>query len=412
MAKCEGGCYVSYEAIQQSTMNDPSSAKASDLIEKRDGTFEDDALEDENMEYPDLVKPWDPKLIRITTKTFSVREVYNQIVEGETDLAPDFQREFVWSQAKQVLLIESILLGIPLPAFYFNQDSSGAFQVVDGVQRLTTIRLFMSNKLTLVDTHLAYLKDLAGNTYDTLEPVLRRRFGLTQLVAHVIEPQTPEEVKFDIFSRVNTGGEPLHAQEIRHCMSKARSRQLLRELVENASFDKATAFAFWTRAPDGGRMRTSRRMADRELALRFCAFRSTPVEDYRRATSLDGFLLDFTRRLDREFTDVQMIDFRTAFEQSMTNCAEILGDAAFRRWAPEAQRRGPINRAVFESQALALADYPLDLLLPNKERIYSAFRVLFNDIEYDNAVRFGTGDPSKVEKRLAEPRKAIERVLS
>ena len=111
----------------------------------------------------------------------------------------------------------------------------------------------MSNQLTLNATHLAYLKDLAGHTYDTLEPALRRRFGLTQLVAHVIEPQTPEEVKFDIFSRVNTSGEPtspagdtaLHEQSSVTCLLKA--------LVKSDSFDNATAFAFWTRALGGGR---------------------------------------------------------------------------------------------------------------------------------------------------------------
>ena len=393
-------------------MVDQPPSNALDLRIRQDEVVEDEGLEDENLDYADLIKPWDPKQIRITTKTFSIREVYNQIVEGETDLAPDFQREFVWSQAKQVLLIESILLGIPLPAFYFNQDSIGAFQVVDGVQRLTTIKLFMSNQLTLNATHLAYLKDLKDHTYDTLEPALRRRFGLTQLVAHVIEPQTPEEVKFDIFSRVNTGGEPLRPQEIRHCMSKARSRHLLKTLVESDGFDNATAFAFWTKAPAGGRMRTSRRMADRELALRFCAFRSTSIEGYRQATSLDGFLLDFTRRIDRDLTEMEMVNLKEAFEQSMMNCASILGDSAFRRWAPDAPRRGPINRAVFESQALALADYPLDRLLPHKDDIYRAFRAMFGDVEYDNAVRFGTGDPNKVEKRLADPRRVLEKILS
>ena len=153
-------------------------------------------------------------------------------------------------------------------------------------------------------------------------------------------------------------------------------------------------------------------MADRELALRFCAFRSTSIEDFRRATSLDGFLLDFTRRIDRDFTDVQVGNLKAAFERSMTNCAQILQDAAFRRWAPDAGRRGPINRAVFELQALALADYPLDRLLPHKDEIYSAFRALFSDGDYDNAVRFGTGDPNKVEKRLTEPRRVLETILS
>lgn len=372
----------------------------------------DEMIDDEETETPGLTKPWDPKQIRITTKTFSVREVYNQIVDGETDLAPDFQREFVWNSKKQVLLIESILLGIPLPAFYLNQDSTGVFQVIDGVQRLTTIKRFMSNQLTLEETHLDYLKSLTGHTYDTLDATIRRRFGFTQLVAHVIEPQTPEEVKFDIFKRVNTGGEPLHAQEIRHCMSKQKSRDLLKKLVELKSFDDATDRHFWTCGAEGYEIRTSRRMVDRELALRFCAFRYTSIEDYRKATSLDGFLLDFTKRIDKEFSKIEIKDLVDAFDQAMINGFHILESGAFRRWPTIADRRGPINRAVFESQALALSNYPLEKLLPHKSSISKAFRKLFDQPEYDNAVRFGTGDPKKVEIRLAATRDAIRSIVT
>jgi hypothetical protein len=152
-------------------------------------------VEIENTGESATIKPWDPKKIRITTKTFTVREVYTQIMEDELDLAPDFQRNFIWVPRQQVHLIESILLGIPLPAFYFNQDSQGENQVIDGVQRLTTISLFMSNKLSLAEAHLEYLKDLRDLTFDALDAPARRRFGSTQIVAHVIEPQTPDEVK-------------------------------------------------------------------------------------------------------------------------------------------------------------------------------------------------------------------------
>ncbi len=386
----------------------PSAANATDEVPNFDS---EDAIEQENTGVGDLIKPWDPKQIRITTKTFTIREIFNQIEDDDIDLAPDFQRSFVWNQKKQVLLIESILLGIPLPAFYFNQDSTGSYQVIDGVQRLTTIRHFMSGTLTLQDTHLEYLKDLKGHTYDSLDVPVRRRFAGTQIVAHVIEPQTPDEVKFDIFNRVNTGGSPLEAQEIRHCMSKDASRKLLSSMVERPSFDRATAFTFWTKDPDGKRIRNNRRMADRELALRFCAFRSTAITEYERASSLDGFLLDFTRQIDREFSPSQLADLENAFERSMINCSEILGEAAFRRWAPDAPRRGPINRAVFESQALALSEHSLPALLPYREEILGAFRELFNDESYDAAVRFGTGDPRKVERRLSVPKLVLKEIV-
>ncbi|MCY4149750.1 MAG: DUF262 domain-containing protein [Gammaproteobacteria bacterium] len=85
------------------------------------------------------VEPWDPQKIRIQTKHFSLHQIVEMIDSNEIDLAPDFQRQYVWKARQRSSLIESLLLGIPLPSFYFNEDASLKFQVVDGVQRLTTI---------------------------------------------------------------------------------------------------------------------------------------------------------------------------------------------------------------------------------------------------------------------------------
>lgn len=387
------------------------------MINKFPSNFDDsdqeEGLDEEVTEGEVLVvRPWDPKHIRITTKNFTVREIFTQIVEGDLDLAPDFQRSFVWKTKQQIRLIESVLLGIPLPAFYFNQDEVGAHQVIDGVQRLTTIRLFMSDELKLEEEYMEYLKPLQGLCYSTLDPATRRRFSGTQIVAHVIEPQTPDEVKYDIFNRVNTGGTPLSPQEIRHCMSKDRSRSLLAILVENPNFDSATCFAFWTTGQDGYEQRDNRRMADRELALRFCAFRDFSIENYSKAASLDAYLLEFTRRLDSQaLDDNEIADLIDVFDRAMVNSHEILGGLAFRRYHYNSSRRGPINRAIFESQALALADYSLEQLLPFREDILFALLGLFNDPVYDNAVKSGTGDVLKIQRRLEMSRKVLEGIV-
>lgn len=378
---------------------------------------EDGAVEDEDKGDGDLlVKPWDPKNIRITTKNFTVREIFSQINEGELDLAPDFQRSFVWSQRQQIRLLESILLGIPLPAFYFNLDNKGFNQVIDGVQRLTTIRLFMSDVLILDSRHLEYLSPLEGLNYSILDPAIRRRFAATQIVAHVIEPQTPDEVKYDIFNRVNTGGTPLTAQEIRHCMSKTPSRDFLARLVERESFDMATDWIFWGWDPDGAHVRDNRRMSNREMALRFCAFRGVQLEEYAKASSLDAFLLDYTRKVDgisgSSADEPDLEELEAAFERAMLNSTLILGNGAFRRWPPDAARRGPINRAIFESQALALADYETNDLKPYKEQIAMSFRELFFDVDYDGAVRSGTGDVRKLQLRLETTRRLLAQILS
>lgn len=362
------------------------------------------------------IKPWDPKKIRITTKSFSLREVMDQINDGDIDLSPDFQREYVWKSKQRTRLIESVLLGIPLPAFYFNQSDSGSYQVVDGVQRLSTIKLFMENDHRLADADLEYLKDLKDDCFSDLNKILMRRLRSTQIVVHVIEPQTPDEVKYDIFNRVNTLGSPLSAQEIRHAMSGTRSRQFLEDLVESNVFDSATEHNYFRRL-DGEKVRDSKRMANRELALRFCAFRMTTVEQYREFPSLDAFLMNFTKRIDDRLrpdtiTETELKNLNVDFKNAMTAAVQVLEDAAFRRWPMDAERRGPINRAVFEAQANALADYPLNNLLKKKTAIVNAFRLAFDDQEYVRSVTVGTGSPSRVFHRISKTRSILKEALS
>lgn len=389
------------------------------FILDNDEALTPDAVDDEDTGGDGAdVRPWDPGKIRITTKHFSLRDVVDQISEKELDLSPDFQRDYVWKRRQRTRLIESILLGIPLPAFYFNQDSSGTYQVVDGVQRLSTVALFMNNGHVLDKLDLEYLHNLHGLTYSELDPAALRRFRSTQIVVHVIEPQTPDEVKYDIFGRVNTLGSPLSAQEIRHAMSKDRSRLFLKTLAELPAFDEATGWTYWRKDSEtGARVRDSGRMTNRELALRFCAFRRYSDQDYRLYPSLDAFLVEYTRQLDGcseagpSISNVDLGRLQADFERAMINASQILGRAAFRRQPRNQKRFGPINRAVFESQAVALADYPLEKLLPRKDQIANAFKELFDDLEYVRAVTVGTGAPAAVERRLRLPKSVLAKVV-
>lgn len=367
------------------------------------------------------VKPWDPGKIRITTKNFSLRDVVDQITDDEIDLSPDFQRDYVWKERQRTRLIESILLGIPLPAFYFNQAIDGTYQVVDGVQRLSTIALFMKGNHVLNAVDLEYLRNLGGRTFEKLDPPEFRRFRSTQIVVHVIEAQTPDDVKYDIFNRVNTSGSPLSPQEIRHAMSKPKSRAFLKALSEAEAFDNATGHHYWrrdTKEPNT-KVRDSGRMTNRELALRFCAFRNYSQEEYRRHSSLDAFLVECTRRIDANqqaqgtpIDDHALEQLRNDFVRAMENAYEVLGKAAFRRWPPGQSRRGPINRAVFESQAIALCEYPIDRLRPKKDEIATAFRAAFDDNSYARAVTVGTGDVKAVETRLSKTKAILSEILA
>lgn len=383
-----------------------------------DATLASTAIEEEDLGQANTeAVPWDPSKIRITTKYFSLREAVAQIQVGDIDLSPDFQRDYVWKQRQRTKLIESILLGIPLPAFYFNQDDDGRFQVVDGVQRLSTVSLFMDNGHVLDKGDLEYLKHLHGATFSMLEPADLRRVQTAQIVVHVIEPQTPDEVKYDIFGRVNTLGEPLSTQEIRHAMSKSRSRLFLKDLSELQVFDTATGWSYWGLDVNGMRVRNTARMANRELVLRFCALRHYTDEEYRKHNGLNSFLVDYTRRLDSlpakgpPITDDELHTLRLDFEQAMNNAHVILENQAFRRLSSKAKRRSPISRAVFECQAVAFADYRLRELFPKAEAIRAAFWSAFEDPEYVRSVTVGTGDPRAVQGRIERTRAVLAGAL-
>ncbi len=123
-------------------------------------------------------------------------------------LDSDFQRENVWLLQQRRELIESILMGLPLPLFYFNQDKSGRLIVIDGRQRLSAIFSFMNNEFML--DKLKILDEFNKKKFKDLDPVYQSKIEDYQIMAHVIQPMTPDRVKFDIFDRVNRAGTKLN----------------------------------------------------------------------------------------------------------------------------------------------------------------------------------------------------------
>jgi len=347
-----------------------------------------------------LTEPWDPGLIRVDPKTFSLRQIMDMIDDHELDLAPDFQRHRVWKPVQKARLIESILLRIPLPAFYFSSDGEGLMQVVDGLQRLSTIHGFMKDAFPL--EALEYLeKQLGGHTYSQIKETLwGRRLQTTQIFVNVIDPQTPSKVKFDIFKRINTGGEPLNSQEIRHCMSRAPSRAYLAQCAGLPAFRKAT----------GGALEDHRRMADRECALRFTAFyRLSSLDDYAQYESMDVFLTDATEQLDRLGEDAHAAQVRT-LQAAMESAFELFGDHAFRKWPSGLDRLNPINKALFEAWSVNLARRRWAEVEPRKAAIVEAARnAMRDDREFNDAISVATGDPRKVKLRFAVVRDLLDR---
>lgn len=361
-----------------------------------------DVVEDENDEGEPFDQPWDPGLIRVDPKTFSLKNVLDMIDDGTLKLDPEFQRRRVWSREQQTGLIESILLRIPLPAFYFDSDETGFMQVVDGLQRLSAIRDFAQNKFKL--THLEYLEDRIGGSFfkDLAEPIWSRRFFQTQIFVNVIDPQTPAQVKFNIFKRINTGGTPLNAQEIRYAMSKQRSRDFLSSLVSLTEFHQAT----------DGALEKNQRMVDLEVALRFCAFTCLGDVSKYSAGSMSAFLTEANASIDTSLSDAELRKLKELFRRAMSNANLLFGKYAFRKWPPGDERRRPLNRAVFESWAVPLAEYDWSDLSPKRDRIVIlARRSMEKGTPYTDATSLSTGSRKKVVERFGTVRDILNRAL-
>ncbi|MFZ5811229.1 MAG: DUF262 domain-containing protein [Thermodesulfobacteriota bacterium] len=335
-----------------------------------------------------ILNPFNPALIDIDIRQMSLDTLTKRIKENEIDLSPDFQRKEVWKIDAKSKLIESILIRIPLPAFYMDGTDDDKWVVVDGLQRLSTIRDFIING-TLRLQQLEYLTDLNNKTFQELPRQFQRRIEETQITAYIIKKGTPEEVKFNVFKRINTGGLPLSPQEIRHALNQGPSTQLLKELSECHEFLKATCKSI-----------NPSRMDDRECILRALAFIITPYSSYKE-NSFDIFLIQTMRKINA-YPEKELANLKNRFIRCMSAAHKILGKNAFRKYYP-GWGRGPINKALFETWTVNLNnlndDHINKLIINNKDIINKFSEVLNTDDQFIRSITQATGDPKNIKYR-------------
>ena len=350
----------------------------------------------------DLIEPFDPDLISIEQRVVPMDTLIRRLKQGSVRLNPNFQRKEVWDNGRRSRLIESIILRIPLPMFYVSADTDGRWDVVDGLQRLSTIRNFIlgdEQKQKLRLEQLEFLGDrLNGKTFDDIDidgPAYQRMINTimeTEMRFTVINPGTPEEVKRNVFKRLNTGGLPLTAQEIRHALYQGQATDLLATLAESESFKEATDNSI-----------NDSRMAAHELVLYFLAFAIFPRSAYKG--SMDTWLSNAMRvinlmpsleqsKLVKIFGSSENIpeikvktieELTEHFDLAMQRGMALFGKHAFRKSLPvQGSRRTPINKALFETWGNILADLSkehFDILLKNKKSFINLYNILVNGNE-------------------------------
>ncbi len=277
-------------------------------------------------------------------------------------LDPDFQREGVWGKKQNIEIIESVLMGLPLPNFYFDETKDGKFVVIDGRQRLSAFFSYLEDGFAL--ENLRILPNLNGLMFSELEPKLQANLEDFQLTTQVIKPPTPDRIKFDIFDRVNRGGTVLNNQEMRNALYQGESTKLLKELSTNKMFLRST-----------DRSVNSKRMKDRYIILRALSFfalkqgilkdeNGHPIE-YRN--DMDEFLgksMECINRSNETFRK-GLEDF---FEKTMINNYIIFEQNAFRLF-PQGKTKRPINIIMFEAFSYLFAHFSKEQCQINKDKI-------------------------------------------
>jgi len=359
--------------------------------------FEDDTLDPTKKSDIEIY----PAQIKVDRANFSIFELKRQYEKrNKLIIDPNFQRQSVWRSKKQKSeLIESILMGIPLPLIYFSQNSEGKLQVVDGRQRLTTLFDFLNDKFSLSELNI--LTKLKGKKFSQLEADEQSDLEDYQIIAYIIKPPTPDRIKFDIFDRVNRGGTRLNNQEMRNALYQGKVTELLNTLSKNSNFLQATNEAI-----------SSTRMKDKYIILRFISFYLLKKERlidkngdkivYK--SDIDEFLGNAMTIINR-FDNSEIEEIENIFDIAMRNSYNILGKNAF-RLPPKSDKKRPISMALFESIGYLMSFD--DIVNRDKQNTEQKVQKLLKDKEFDDIVTYKLDSSINVKSRFDKMDEILE----
>lgn len=179
----------------------------------------------------------------------SIKELISMVSDGLIDIAPEYQRQFRWDTDRQSSLIESLFLGIPVPNLFMATNSDGTWELIDGVQRVSTILSFVGNEeerskikginvkpLTL--SGLSKLDEYNEKNFSDLPLDVQTKFKLTSIKITTLSDKSDKDVRFDLFERLNRGGVILTDQEIRSCVYRGGFNDFIKELSKDENFVK------------------------------------------------------------------------------------------------------------------------------------------------------------------------------
>lgn len=322
----------------------------------------------------------------------SLETVAAMVEKGAIDTQPAYQRRERWSTVRQSALIESFLLNIPIPPVYLAEEAYGKYTVIDGKQRLSTITRFMREGLELVE--LEKFKLLRGATLSKLPTELRNALEIRPYVRVVtLLKQSDPELKYEVFERLNTGGEALFPQEIRNVAFRGKLNDLLFELSKAPFLRKQLKISKNTEP-------AYLQMQDVEYVLRFFTMQESWKDfsgDYRR--SMDRFM-----ETHRNPSTQRLKTMRKDFLDALSRCEQLWGGNAFKRF-DGTEVRNQFLAGMYDAQMVAaslLSGRQVTALAKKTAQITRSTKQLFGDAsDFEAWVRSGTNTKSSVRSRIS-----------
>lgn len=361
------------------------------ILTEQSQDVEADKIEQESTSEEVITQPFSPNEIKLSNPPMNLGDLIDRIMYKWVNLNTEYQREMnLWTPTQQSRLIESVLLGLRLPAFYFEEVNTNHWNIIDGLQRCCAIKNFCVDK-SLKLLNLEFLDKYNGKYFDDLQFETIRDIRMLPITVNVLERGVPDQVKYILFKRLNTGGIELTSQEIRNAMFIGRAIDTVRRMArQDEAFKQATDY----RVP-------SFRHVDMDFVSRFVAFYRLGYNNYE--PDLEHFINMGMSDLRDRATDIDIAKMESDFHKSMVLAYEIFGNRAFRKQINREESRRSINKAYFEvisSQFALLSEEQIIKLRANKDVLVDNLNTAMREsTPFWNSFSGGTGSVDSVRRR-------------
>ena len=332
----------------------------------------------------------DQLTVHTETKDITLSQLREMVDANDILTNPDYQRNYVYDDKRASLLVESILIGIPIPIIYLCEEDEGIFSVIDGQQRIMSFVRYLKNDFALGG--LNTLSALNGKYFRDLEKSIQRRLRAKSLKAICLDRDS-QELKYEIFSRLNLGAVKLKDQEVRNCIYRGSFNTMLRRISDTDENVKALFHHA-----------DNKRMEFEERILRFFAMRDFYHVSGTFKDTMNRFMMRHQNDSPEEISKLE-----EQYRSVMDVIKQVLGEEAF---FFQSERASKFNGAVYDSIIIPFSLFPKRALLQNADKIReSIYDMKEHDAEYRENVYVGTNAGRRVRGRITKVIDIITRCI-